>query len=158
MSKKPCSRSFGDNSEQNTGSPSKAGTQCQAIFPRPSISALMVPLPMMPRSRFDCCGCERMRAAFLCASFSDAACFAGSGLACLALSLSGFDDFAFVFFGGDGFEEAFDAFDLARFDWDEGFAATTDSLSGGISFRSSPGIEGRTHVAVFVVRFAWPIL
>src|SRR5690348_2323687 len=51
MSKNPVSPSFGESSEQNTGSPSKAGTQCHTIRPRASTSALMVPLPMMPRSR-----------------------------------------------------------------------------------------------------------
>src|SRR5690348_14164424 len=53
MSKNPVSPSFGESSEQNTGSPSKAGTQCHTILPRASTSALMVPLPMIPRSRLD---------------------------------------------------------------------------------------------------------
>src|SRR5690348_10576865 len=143
MSKKPCSRSFGDNSEQNTGSPSKAGTQCQAMRPRPSISALMVPLPMMPRSRFDCCGRERIRSAFLCASRSDAICLAGIGLAGLAFSLSRPDGFDFAFPGDADFEDAFVAPDLTCFDLLEDFAAlaTADSLSWMeiLSVRPKPG-------------------
>src|SRR5690348_5028096 len=129
MSKNPASRSFGESSEQNTGSPSKAGTQCQAMRPRPSISALMVPLPMMPRSRLDCCACERMREALRCASCSDATCLAGSGFAGFAFSLSRTDTLPVVFFDGDDFEVA--DFDLACFDPEEGFAvlATLHSLS-----------------------------
>jgi hypothetical protein len=71
-----------------------------------------------------------MRSAFLCASCSEAACLAGSGLAGLAFSLSGPDCFAFDFFDGADFESAFAAFDPACFDLLEDFAAlaTADSL------------------------------
>src|ERR1700756_5764024 len=52
MPKKPKSSASrpSRSSEQNTGSPSKRGRQDQTISPVPSMSALMLPLPMRPRS------------------------------------------------------------------------------------------------------------
>src|SRR5690348_16314026 len=96
--------------------------------PRPSISALMVPLPMMPRSRLHCCGCERMRRPLFCASCSEAICSEVSGLAGFALSLSTLAGFDLARFDGADFEDV--DFDLACFDLLEDFAAlaTTDSL------------------------------